>query len=355
MAVAAVRGVWLAAGLVALLAGCNPIETYRSARGLDANDPGPNAPFAKNLAAGESESYPNLSTVPAPPTRASTVAERAELTKKLIAERTSTETEAAPLQAPAAPAGAAAAAPATLPTVKVASAAPAANPAAPPIPATAATPTGSAADAGTSPEPAASAPTPTSPSGRRAGRQPREAPPQESTLQMPEIASVPAPEAGQPAPPPPHLAPAPTIPAVDLPKTAAAVEMPVPAPAVPVLGPPPAPPTPAPKQAMPRPGPILAALDLSDPPRLDAVQRASLDKVAAVYRDKPGTVKIVAYAAPASDSPDRLASYNAALDRAQFVAAALAQAGVPSNKIQSEAAPADAGAGAGRIEVRLAP
>jgi hypothetical protein len=96
----------------------------------------------------------------------------------------------------------------------------------------------------------------------------------------------------------------------------------------------------------------VAAFDLADPPRLDADQRARLDQVAEAYRTKPGTVKIVAYAAPAPAGQEQLASFRAALNRAQFVAAALAEAGIPSNKIQTEASPGDA---AGHVEVRLAP
>src|SRR5436305_11697076 len=114
MVVQAARSLCLAAALLAALDGC-AIDAYRSARGLDKNDPDPTtAPFAKNLAAGEVADYPNLSTVPPPPTRASTVAERATLTKKLIEDRTSAETDASSLRAPAAaPAVAATAAAAT--------------------------------------------------------------------------------------------------------------------------------------------------------------------------------------------------------------------------------------------------
>src|ERR1700720_3445572 len=85
------------AGLVLAigLAGCGPVESYRSMMGVSRNDPDPEtAPFTQNLAAGETMAYPNLATVPPPPTRATTTAERQKLTQSLIAERTETQSEA---------------------------------------------------------------------------------------------------------------------------------------------------------------------------------------------------------------------------------------------------------------------
>src|SRR5450432_3916983 len=52
------------------LAGCasaNPIEWYRSAMGVSANDPAPDAPNAAALEAGGDKPYPNLASVPPPP------------------------------------------------------------------------------------------------------------------------------------------------------------------------------------------------------------------------------------------------------------------------------------------------
>src|SRR6202008_2546924 len=45
-------------------------------------------PNSKNLAAGEASDYPNLATVPPPPVRALTAAEREKLTQSLVADRT---------------------------------------------------------------------------------------------------------------------------------------------------------------------------------------------------------------------------------------------------------------------------
>jgi len=64
-------------------------------------------------------------------------------------------------------------------------------------------------------------------------------------------------------------------------------------------------------------------------------------------------VRIVGYAGGGSGAVEKLNNYRAALDRAQAVAAALSQAGIPSDKIQVEAAPAGAGSGESRAEVLL--
>src|SRR5258707_13781885 len=71
------------------LAACNPVETWRDWTGASKNDPDPQtARNTQNLAAGEAADYPNLATVPPPPNRALTAAEREKLTQSLIADRT---------------------------------------------------------------------------------------------------------------------------------------------------------------------------------------------------------------------------------------------------------------------------
>src|SRR5207253_2802813 len=71
------------------LGACNPLETWRDWTGVSKNDPDPDVtPNTRNLAAGEASDYPNLSTVPPPPNRALTSAEREKLTQSLIADRT---------------------------------------------------------------------------------------------------------------------------------------------------------------------------------------------------------------------------------------------------------------------------
>src|ERR1700745_3945922 len=70
------------------LAACNPVDTWRDLTGVSRNDPDPDTTTnTKNLAAGEAPAYPNLATVPPPPERALTAAEREKLTQSLIADR----------------------------------------------------------------------------------------------------------------------------------------------------------------------------------------------------------------------------------------------------------------------------
>src|SRR5260370_27105733 len=71
------------------LAACNPVDTWRDLTGVSRNDPDPDTtPNTKNLAAGEASDYPNLATVPPPPQRALTAAERDKLSQSRIADRT---------------------------------------------------------------------------------------------------------------------------------------------------------------------------------------------------------------------------------------------------------------------------
>ena len=70
------------------LGACSPVETWRDWTGASKNDPDPETtPNTQNLAAGEASDYPNLATVPPPPNRALTAAERDKLTQSLIADR----------------------------------------------------------------------------------------------------------------------------------------------------------------------------------------------------------------------------------------------------------------------------
>ena len=82
--------------------------------------------------------------------------------------------------------------------------------------------------------------------------------------------------------------------------------------------------------------------------------RAQIERVAALYKDKPGPVRVVAYAAAPAAGGDPLDSYHAALERAQAVAKALADSGIPADKIQTAATPAAGAPAAGRVEIQLA-
>ncbi len=330
--------------LVIALGGCSgPVEAWRSLSGASKNDPDPQtAPFSGNLAAGEAAPYPNLASVPPPPVRATNTAERQKLVQSLIADRDATAALAGPL--PPRPAAAAKPAPG-LPAATLA-----AEPAAAAV----------AAAPATSPRPRTLLNS--VPSGRRAAGEPPEPGSLDSSLQMPQIRSVPEPEAMRPPPPPPALpsVPRPVAVADPLPAAAAAAAMPQPAPPEPVLAPVAPPPAAAKPDSQSSTGPkrppaatTVATLQIpgaaGEPGGQD---RAQIARVAALYRDNPGTVRVVAYAAAASGGGDPLDSYRAALDRAQAVAKALAEAGIPASRIQTEAAPA-AGAKAGRVEIQF--
>jgi outer membrane protein OmpA-like peptidoglycan-associated protein len=81
--------------------------------------------------------------------------------------------------------------------------------------------------------------------------------------------------------------------------------------------------------------------------------KKTLATVVPLFREKPGKVRIVGYAGAGSDAVEKLNSYRTALDRAHLVATALTQAGIPSDKIQVEAAPAGTNSGQSRAEVLL--
>ena len=72
-------------GLLLGVVACNPVDTWRDLTGVSRNDPDPDTtPNTKNLAAGEASDYPNLATVPPPPERALTAAERDEPARESV-------------------------------------------------------------------------------------------------------------------------------------------------------------------------------------------------------------------------------------------------------------------------------
>ncbi len=387
------------AALLIGLGGCNPVETYRHLTGISENDPNPQTtPNTKNLAAGDAKSYPNLATVPAPPTQALTTAELNKLTQSLIADRANAkytsenlqakfDEAAAPPPPPPPPPPAPAAGEAKPATVTLgapgAGPAPAGGPAAPP----------GGAPAAPATAPAAAPPAPgavSAPSASAAGAgaktarntapkagQPPEPGPMESSLQSPQIATLPQPEQNQPASAPPRAlgVPAPaanaTAPGARLPAPPAQAPMPAAIGSAKFQAAPPPPDLPAPAPVRtatatasakpPKPAAPAAAYaqvaDIAfsgDATALSDADRRSLDKIVPRYREKPGLVRVVGYAGVGSSAAQQLDSYRTALDRAQAVAAALAKAGIPADKIQVEAAPAGSGAGQGRAEILFA-
>jgi hypothetical protein len=179
---------------------------------------------------------------------------------------------------------------------------------------------------------------------------------------MPAIAApLPQPEAPRPPLPAARLAALPQTPTpapVTPPPDVIASTTPQPPPPVPEL----APITPPPTSVKPRPkrppaSAAVATLEIGgagSPTATAAADRAQFARVAALYRQQPGTVRVVAFAAAPAPGADPLASYHAALDRAQSVAKALAGAGVPPGRIKTEATPAS-GAQLGRVEIQFAP
>jgi hypothetical protein len=355
----ALAGLVLAIGL----AGCSPVENYRSMVGVSRNDPDPEtAPFTQNLAVGEAMGYPNLATVPPPPTRTTTAAERQKLTQGLIAERTETQSDATKGLPAAPPTTKPAGSPATKPTAgtgtQVATVPTAPAAANPPLPA-AGNPAPPTAAAATAPEATKTA-NATPELGHRPAKQPAEPPPRESSLQMPQVSAVPEPEKPRPPLPPPNLsAPPPLVTApVRPPPEAIVAGIPAPPPAVPVIADVPQPTTLKP-QAPRRVATLVAALELSGmPPRIDGDGRAQIQRVAALYNEEPRPVRVVAYAAaaaPGAPGGEPLAGYHAALERAQAVAAALRAAGIPADKIQAEAAPTSGASPTDRVDIQLMP
>jgi hypothetical protein len=337
----------LGAALPMALGGCGAVETYRALAGVDKNDPDPQtAPFSGNLADAESAPYPNLASFPPMPVRATNTAERLKLTQSLIADRSALAADSGlaaegsaegAKAAPGVPAAALATAAGAPPNVQ------SANPAAP------------AALPGASP-PARSALN-SAQSGRRATGEPPEPGPLDSSLEMPDVRSVPEPEATRPPPPAPALAAVPRPALVPAPAPAAvASAMPQPAPPVPELAP--VAPPPAAARTEPKRAPAattVATLELSAAAAPVGQDRAQIDRVAMLYKDNPGAVRVLAYAAAPKGGGDPLDSYHAALERAQAVAKALADAGIPAGKIQTQAAPAAGARATGRVEIQFTP
>ncbi|MBV8120655.1 MAG: OmpA family protein [Alphaproteobacteria bacterium] len=372
------------------IGGCNPINTYRNWIGVSANDPNPErTPNTKNLAVGEAGTYPNLATVPPPPSRALTTAELDKLTQNLIADRANAKYTSEHLQAqfdeaiapPSPPPSAmavgeakavASSSAATTSTVLATGPSAAATPAAGGPGAAPGAALASNRGAVSTPS-AAAAPAPVGP--RKSGQTP-EPGPLESSLRSPEIASLPQPEQYRPGPPtPPELSvpagaktPNATAPGAHLPAPAAPEPIPAaigsaqfqPAPSPPQLAPA------APVRVATAAGPGRATkpsppslnfekvADVAFPDNgatLSDADRQALDKIAARYHAKPGLVRVVGFAGVSGGAAEQLTGYRTALDRAQAVADGLAKAGIPANKIQTEAAPAGSTPGQGHAEI----
>jgi len=374
-------------------------------------------PNTKNLAAGEASDYPNLATVPPPPVSALTSAEREKLTQSLIADRANARhtdeqlragfpsVAGAPPPAPGKPAGeseqvtaAPPPSPAPGPTAFTSAPATSTRDGAPgerpikPSPGLLAQPSladtlsgaGTAGGKPGTPPPGAALRTARagdktpaeSGQGLRKQGEPPEPGPMETNLEMPQARAAPEPEQIQPAPPPPQLPSTPKVATAPPPLAgglaAGGALAPMPSPGAKSSAeyePPPAapelPPIPPTRTATDDPGnagakpparvgtPVAQIKFRSDSTTLTDKDRQTLETVLPVYQQSPGKVRVVGYAGAESGAVEQLNSYRTALDRAQAVAAALTQAGIPSDKIQVEAAPQGENSGESRAEVLL--
>lgn len=322
--------VWLSGLLLAAgLSGCGGvIETYRSATGINKNDPDPaTAPFTGNLDKAETGTYPNLASVPPLPAIVSTLAERQKLGADLSSTRTGVQANGGtPTPGPVPPP--------------------------PEVPPSIAAPEMASLPATPLPPPQTKLP------ALRPMDEPPAPLPPNTTMQTPSVTSTPGVLAPHPGPPPGQPSavrqPAPS----DLPPAAVQSGNPLPSPPPAALAPPKVPPQVA---AMPPPKlppvPVtVASLDVAPGAAgLPGDMRPRLGDVVAKYKERPRTVRVVSYAAPATGGAEQLNSFRSALDRAQIVAKELAGAGIPAKQIQTEASPSSPNAPTGRIEIQLLP
>ena len=310
----------------------NPVEWYRDVSGVSKDDPKPDARNTQNLAKGGEQPYPNLASVPSPPTNALSSVEREKLRNSLAADRANAKYVEGNDQYVAAP-------PKDVPSPPLNAPEPATSPqAAAPVQATPVSP--SAAPA------ASPATTPRASRGT-------ETPPQESSLTPPSVRNVPQGETPRPAPPPPAGAPAraqaqqtqPSPPAQLPPQQTATL--------------PPDPPLVGGGAALPSGvGVTLGTIAfIGSSAKLSPELLAQVREVAALRQQNGGgTVRVTGYSEPQGDQDTmapQLASFNLALDRARAVAAALTQNGVPLRAVEIGASPPPPGQSGGVVEISL--
>jgi len=295
----------------------NPVEWYRDVSGTSKNDAAPDERNTQNLAKGGEQPYPNLASVPSPPTNALSAAERDRLRNSLSADQANAKYVenndayvAVPPQVSPSPA---VAKPVGLPQT------PAASPLAPAAP-------------------VAAAPSPAAPS------QPL---PQESPLTAPTVRSVPQGEQPRAAPPAPPGVPTGNRPA---PQQSAALPLNRPTPT-------PSPPPDADTSFAAQPGiaVTVGTLEFSgNSTKLSADALQQVEEVAQLSRANGGTIRVTAYSDPAGGNANReLATFNLALDRARAVAVALTQAGIPARSVEIGASPPPPGQQGGFVELSL--
>ncbi len=346
-------------GLPLWLAACshvpdavNPVAWYRDISGNSKGDvkdqQGRNQ---NNLAAGGYKVYPNLATVPDEPDRVLSGIDRDKLQESLIADRNNAKYTSDQLEAGrAANPGTAAPAAAPAPGQQSAMVPPA------------------AADQSvqTSPIPAPAPSTAAAPAAqtRRTGG---EQPPTESSLQTPEVRTLPQGETPPPPPAPANISPPPaasSAPAKSAPVKSAAAN--------PILLTPPAAEPQSQTPSAER--PAQSSLALRSPSgaknpmsvsvgditfaagsaALPPAHTGPLSDIAGLYKQAGGRIRVVGHAeqiASGDAVQQQVASLDLALDRANAVAQALVVLGVPANAIVVEAAPSRSGTELPRAEV----
>jgi outer membrane protein OmpA-like peptidoglycan-associated protein len=358
----------LAIAAAAALCGCssvpnaaNPIEWYRDATGASKNDDASSAARnSQNLEAGSKQPYPNVGSVPKPPDRATSAADRKKLQDALASDRSNARSSDAQLRA-GQPVPPIAGSPQQL---------------TPMPPAVVATPglasSGAPANASARRRSTATADATAAPAKTPRPKPPvrgSEEPPEEAPATSPTIANLPEGDAAKAPPPAPSLEPrqAPPPPAQEAATPEPKSPPPVPGAADGADDNSPAPPTqtamavpPPVPGATRRPGKVskqVAEIEfVKDDTRLSAEDNRRLPVVLKLYQANGGTVRVVGYGRRGF-GPDaaqqELQSYSKAIDRANAVAQALTKLGVPTSSIVVQAAPVGDGLGEDRAEVLL--
>jgi outer membrane protein OmpA-like peptidoglycan-associated protein len=302
----------------------NPVEWYRDVAGYSKNDAqDQNQQNEKSLEAGAKEPYPNLANVPNVPDNATSTFDRDKLKESLIADREHANYNNEQLQAGR----------------QLAAAVP------PPPPLSPSPPAAEQQSQHPSTQPQAHA---TQPSGG-----PRQAAPMESSLQSPAVPEVPQGETPAPPPPPP--------PNVTTSAPPASREAAPPAQQHTQATPPPVREN-QPQLAMRTPASAANAISVSvgdisfasGSSTLSGAQRSTLAEIAGLYKQTGGKIRVVGHAErqPSKDLMQQsIAMLNLSLDRANAVAQALTQMGVPATDITIQAAPEKGGQEIPRAEV----
>jgi outer membrane protein OmpA-like peptidoglycan-associated protein len=354
-------------GLPLWLAACshvpdaiNPVAWYRDVSGNSKSDvkdqQGRNQ---NNLAAGGDKAYPNLATVPDEPDRVLSGIDRDKLQESLVADRNNAKYSGDQLEAGRA----------TSPGIASPAAAPQpqtqADAAPTPAQQSAMVPPGTAdRSVQTSPVPAPAPLKPAAPAAQNR-QNGSEQPPVESSLQTPEVRSVPQGETPPPPPQPANISQPPAASPAPV-KSAAAnpVQLTQPSAAERQIQ---TPPVERPAQsslALRSPSGSGRAMSVSvgditfatGSAALPAAHTGPLSDIAGLYKQSGGRIRVIGHAEETAggggDAVQRqVASLDLALDRANAVAQALAALGVPANAISVEAAPTHSGSELPRAEV----